>query len=132
MAKIEFSSLKGMIFTNIEGMLKNSNKVTFTRDDGSKLYMYHDQNCCEGVDINDVIGDVDDLLNTPILAAEESISNENPHGVEIPEYQDSFTWTFYRFRTLKGSLTLRWYGSSNGYYSESVDVYNSLCPWDDD
>jgi hypothetical protein len=51
---------------------------------------------------------------------EESTSGENPPGVKV-EYQNSFTWTFYRFGTVKGYVTVRWYGESNGYYSESVD-----------
>jgi len=69
----------------------------------------------------DVIGNLEDLIGSPILMAEEVTSeNENPVGVDVPEYQDSFTWTFYKFATIKGYVTIRWYGESNGYYSESV------------
>ncbi len=82
--------------------------------------LFHDQDCCESVTIEDINGDLKDLVGSPITMAEESTSNENPEGVK-PEYQDSFTWTFYRFATVKGYVTIRWYGESNGYYSESVD-----------
>lgn len=118
--KVGFEQLKGKTLTEIIGCENGSDRVTFRCDDGSEFVMYHFQDCCESVDIDDVIGDVNDLIGNPILIAEERISDTNPDGVN-KEYQDSFTWTFYELATIKGSVTIRWYGESNGYYSESVD-----------
>jgi hypothetical protein len=81
--------------------------------------MHHIQDCCESVSIEDVCGDLTDLAGTPLLLVEESVSHNEP---EENSYDDSNTWTFYRFRTIKGSVDIRWCGSSNGYYSESVDI----------
>ena len=71
----------------------------------------------------DIVGDLKDLIGQPLLMAEE-ITNEqcvNPDSVKVlPDYQDSFTWTFYKLATIKGSVTISWYGQSNGYYNESV------------
>lgn len=117
---MSFEQLKGKTIVEIKGLRAGSDEVRFLCADGTRYRMYHSQGCCESVDIEDVNGDVEDLLNNPILLANESTSSENPPGVQ-PEYQDSFTWTFYNLATIKGTVAIRWYGSSNGYYSESVD-----------
>ena len=88
---------------------------------GEQYKFYHSYTCCENVYVEDVIGDLNDLIGEPILEAEESESETNPPGYIPNIYQDSFTWTFYKLGTRKGSVTIRWYGESNGYYSESVD-----------
>ena len=81
--------------------------------------MYHHQDCCENVTVEDVCGDVADIVGSPLTLAEKSTSDKNPEGV-VKKYQDSFTWTFYKLATVKGYVTIRWYGESNGYYSEGV------------
>lgn len=119
----ELSELKGKTIVSVEGNVGDL-VLTLTDSDGVRYEFYHDQDCCETVEIEDISGDISDIIGSPILVAEETISNENPAGW-MPKsawgQDDSFTWTFYRFATAKGWVVIRWYGASNGYYSESVD-----------
>lgn len=104
-------------------------QITFVTDDGTSWRMYHSQDCCESVAVEDITGDFADLIGSPILLAEASESDENPPGAK-PEFQDgSFTWTFYKLATVKGHVTIRWYGTSNGYYSESVEFERTEQPF---
>lgn len=111
------TSIAGKTIAMIVGLEAGSDKVVFDCSDGSRFRMMHDQDCCESVEVNEVIGDINDLFNSPILAYEESVSDASDH----PDVYDSGTWTFYHLRTVKGAVTIRWLGTSNGYYSESVD-----------
>lgn len=111
----EVAELLGKTLVKIIGT-DGDNEILFVCSDGSKYRMHHYQDCCESVTIEDVCGEFDDLIGNPLLMAEEATSDENPK-----DYDDSFTWTFYKFATVRGYVTIRWYGSSNGYYSESVD-----------
>lgn len=92
--------------------------------DGYVLKMYHEQDCCETVVIEDVAGDWSDLVGKPLLVADIRTSREDPNIETVNNYwDDSNTWTFYTFRGNGGSVDVRWHGSSNGYYSEEVENY---------
>ncbi len=119
--------LVGKTVNKIDGS-KGSDEIHFFCTDGTRYRMLHHQDCCESVYIEDIIGDLEDLLNTPILTAEGRYEDADAlHGAAglvqrraDDGYGDTATWTFYEFRTIKGSVTIRWYGSSNGYYSETA------------
>jgi len=115
----KFSDLVGQTFETVSVSDEDS-YVNFVKTDGGGYQLFHSQDCCESVHVEDVEGDLRDLENTPILFAEESSSEEPPEGSEATD--DCNEWTFYRLRTIKGSVVIRWYGSSNGYYSTSVDM----------
>lgn len=109
--------LKGMvgrIAINVEGKA-GEESVVFYMEDGKRIVLSHSQDCCEYVRVEDIIGDLGDLMGAPILAAEESTSQIGPDGeVPCPTSCDSFTWTFYKFATKKGYVTIRWLGSLTG------------------
>ena len=114
-----FSDLIGKTLVKVE-IIENS-EIVFTTDSGDAYKMFHDQDCCEHVDIESIVGDIDDLIGNPILMAEEATGETaQPECWTPEEYEESYTWTFYKLATVKGYVDIRWYGSSNGYYSESV------------
>lgn len=118
----DISQLVGKTLESVTGAVGDE-EMHFLCTDGTHFRMFHSQDCCESVSVEDICGDLSDLIGSPIVRAEESTnSKENPPGV-TPEYHDSFTWTFYKFDTAKGGVTIRWYGVSNGYYSESVTFH---------
>lgn len=121
---IEIEDLVGKIFTKVEAKIGEETVILHTKD--KSYIMYHEQDCCENVSLDDIVGNVEDLIGRPILKATES-SNENIGGAKS-EYDESYTWTFYVFATIKGFVTFKWYGESNGYYSESVQIREYLIP----
>lgn len=98
-------------------------EIRFHTACGRVFRMYHEQDCCESVAIEEIIGDLRDLLDTPIVVA----------SMDEGEYKSDETgndqWTFYTLRTHKGTVTLRWHGSGNGFYSTSVD-FDEVIPDD--
>lgn len=114
-----FKTLTGKNIVEVNGLCKGSKYVNIVFADGTSIKFYHSQSCCEEVEVDDVCGCVDDLIGSTVYSIEK-VSNDN-YGPR-DQYDSSYTWTFYKFKTSKGYVDLRWYGSSNGYYSEEVNV----------
>lgn len=113
--KVEFETLKGKILINIE--CKGDNEIQFIDSENNIYHMYHEQDCCEEVYIKDICGNLSHLLDSPITMAECIVNKGN---IDEDEWGTG-TWTFYKLATVKGYVTISWYGESNGYYSETVD-----------
>lgn len=111
----DIKEMEGKTFNRV---YDNGDDLVF-ENDTERYIFYHSQDCCESVYIESIVGDLNDLVGVPLLLSEEvSSDDEGP----LHEYEDSYTWTFYKFATIKGYVDVRWYGSSNGYYSESVSL----------
>lgn len=173
MPEVPFATIAGKTFVRVERVEDAvlADTLVFEEQGGRKYILYHGQDCCESVRIDDICGDLADLVGTPILLAEEvshspkgGFSKDNPMllsevwdkeslavavdyelergndvsellvlaervsptdvrhlGASYNDSRESETWTFYKVSTIKGSVTIRWFGESNGYYSESVD-----------
>lgn len=105
--------LLNQVFTEV---FCDDDRVVFKREDGTGFQLAHSQDCCESVWVGEISGDLDDLIGTPILSAEESYENN-------PEASESGTYSFYRLATIKGYVQIRFNGYSNGYYSETAALY---------
>ncbi len=116
-------------------------QIDFVCEDGSGYRLWHSQDCCENVSVESVTGDLEDLIGTPILVAEERTNDDNALPEDIAKQRaeaaardeyayapESETWTFYTLRTIKGTVDIRWHGTSNGYYSERVDFSETSAP----
>jgi hypothetical protein len=114
----KFEELLGKTIVEIDGAVEESDVIVILCDDGSKYMMYHEQDCCESVTVYDICGDINRLIGNPLTKAECVTNSVDPAD---SQFNESCTWTFYHLATVKGYVTIRWYGESNGYYSEEVD-----------
>ena len=122
---IKIEDLLGKTLTKIE-VSKDKDQICFYTTCGKKYTQFHDQDCCEQVLVEDICGDLNDLIGNPILLAEEVIYDNEVPDVLINSFKetdhDSYSWTFYKLATINGYVTIRWLGSSNGWYGEQVDM----------
>jgi hypothetical protein len=100
-----------------------TDEIAFMFSDGSEYKMFHDQDCCEYVFIHEIIGDWSEIIGKTLDSSEES-THGTPDGIDTTDLylDDSFTWTTYIFAAGDKKVVVRWLGTSNGYYSESVQI----------
>lgn len=112
-----FESLLGKTLVSVE---KRSDDMLVFTTNTEEYVLTHIEDCCEHVYIEDIVGELNDLVGMPITYAVESRSD-----VDVDEYGGEQQWTFYKLATMKGWVDIRWNGSSNGYYSISVNFFKS-------
>ena len=111
-------SLVGETLTHID-INEAGNEIMLTTESNKIIRIYHEQDCCESVGIEDTEGNWHDLIGKVIIEASEDV---RPAGDPAPKYPDSWTRTDLKFRVDGATVISRWIGESNGYYSESVDI----------
>ena len=117
---MNIGNMVGKVFTSVT---QDGYEMVFANET-ERFRFFHYQDCCESVHVEDIVGDLSDLVGEPLLMAEE-VSGEAPVGFD-EEYHDVVEWTFYKFATRKGYVDVRWLGESNGYYSTSVSLEHEL------
>lgn len=110
---IPFNTLKGKIITKI---VNRDDRVEFYTNDGRFTLISFESWCGNDVRVwlENKSDDFSGVLNSPVLLAEETSDSAN-----------GYSYTFYKLSTNKDSVTLRFCGESNGYYSEKMDFYRS-------
>ena len=115
-AEAKMADMVGKVFTSV----RNENTELVFENATERFVFFHQQDCCEHVSIEDVCGELQDLVGEPLLMAEE-VEGQTPVDFDEADHE-SVTWTFYKFATRKGYVDVRWFGESNGFYSEGVSL----------
>lgn len=117
MKSVDLVELTGEILTAID-VDCDQNQILLTTRSGKQYLINHMQDCCERVEIVGQDGDFYSLIGKPILLAnhEENKSGDRENGTTTTE-------TRLIFRVDDATVVSRWIGTSNGYYSESVDIH---------
>lgn len=106
--EVDFSILKNKTIIGVNGLKEYSNSVIFQLSNGKKLCMSDFGEIRSSVYIEEIYGDIDDIIDSEILLAECVTQSDKKYTL----------WTFYKLSTINGSITLRWCGEAdNGYYS---------------
>ncbi|MNC43894.1 hypothetical protein D3C75_927790 [compost metagenome] len=72
---VEVSALLGKTLVSVVNY--GDEEIVFTTDSGEVFKMYHEQDCCEYVSVEDICGDLQHLVRAPILLAECTVNDSD-------------------------------------------------------
>ena len=102
-----------------------SDTITFTPEDSLQptivmdipskptLVMDYHSKCCLQLRIEDIDGPLEVLEGSAITQAEVT-------DWTYTDYGEQYVWTFFRMRTAKGRVAIRWFEESSGYRGVGV------------
>jgi len=99
--------------------LDNDSSFVKIRTEQTTLIFVHEQDCCENVFLEDFNFN-GKFVGGELLEIKEKSNKPN----KVPSGYDSVTYTFYTLVSTNGFLDLRFFGESNGYYSEGVSMFD--------
>ena len=107
-------ALIGEHLISVEGLKVGSTEVIFKTASGRTFKMYHEQDCCESVNVT--------RHSTPYTYGEGLAVKEATEKIEqnIPASESATRTTFCINGGSYSGFFIEWVGESNGYYSESV------------
>lgn len=114
----DFEEFNGLVFEDVKHSSIYGDVILFKT--ATRLFMMSNTEECACTTIEDICGNLDDLIGSPIIRCYSTTNHDNQ--INGGNRDDSFTWTFYHIYTVKGYVTIRWYGSSNGYYAEDATI----------
>lgn len=112
MSNFDIKSLIGETLSYIDDC---GDQIVLTTVSGRKIRIYHEQECCESVRVEDTEGNWQELIGKVIIDIDEDIESGE---LGVYEY---YTKTNLTFKVDGATVISKWIGESNGYYSESVD-----------
>lgn len=116
MKDIRIDTLVGEVLTHVD-IDEEHNQIQLTTESGRIVTLHHVQDCCEYVCIEDTNGDWLALVGKPLVESSEHVVSDFDG-----ESHESSTETTFTFKVDGATVINRWIGSSNGYYSEHVDI----------
>ena len=92
--------------------------LMLTTESGRTLKFHHYRECCESVEIENTEGNWLRIIGRPIVKTDYILERSDDDNPMV----NSWTRTTLIFCTDRHTVTTVWFGESNGYYGEEIEI----------